>query len=762
MTTAEEYVRKVKTGQDLIDLKVVPKDSSAHLALITRERLVALRDKIEPQVTPDMTGSWLPAVKKIGKEYRGEVSDPDIIARLGQDGMRVEATGVQDGTDLKGLTGIIKGWTGRRKQVLVEFDSEIKGGHDCKGLTKPGRGYQVDATNLRIALFPGEVLVDAKDYDLGKEVVAHENIGHLLRVGKKLDGVNTWDTNGNAESVALPEDLRGKLTAYDKKSKLVTVRFDAVVPGTRKQIYSFKLGDVADNFQTSSLGQIEPQEKEAMVRDKCFSAFFPTTELSVKRSARTIVSLLMGKDTIFYGPPGGGKSQIVRDIIEIAKQQGVSFVVKGCKANCSPFSLFDKDFARSVPACPECMIRHCAEFKDTGRFVLPRPRDVEVGVMNYSEGRGIEFLQGTSSIQQMHLVGYKLPGEISGKPGVDLSDDSNPEGFMPGALVRTNNGVLHADEMDKWRPQALDVLLEALNSGRVKPDQLRYAFPAHSLVLGTANDQTKFSGPLNDRMALLAMRYSESVDVRYRVTKKAYHGEVSLAGETPIGDTHLMPNRILRSVPMPVIIEQAVDAFYMKLENEFTGKGKNMYSPSNRSKMDALDAARASLLLDRIFFNNTSEIAGIDYTVAGIKFALCGRVQIPNREEEKQAKKELVEYLVKEFPAIVKQEENTWWCEAYRKAGIRDRQVSGIVSNFIREMGLYDSDVKNAERVFEQVRSAREPNALINAQKARIEYPFMDYLFGEQPRMNSFSKEQVNGLMKYFLESRKNTTCKIE
>ncbi|MBI3334156.1 hypothetical protein HYZ97_01605 [Candidatus Pacearchaeota archaeon] len=765
MPTPEEYIARVKTGQDLLDLRVIPKDSSTHLALIARERLQRLREKIDSQITDDDLGAWVPAVKKIGKEYTGEVSDPEIILRLGQPGMRVEGRGVHDGRDFKGLAGILRGT--KKNEILVEFDRPIAGGHDCDGLAKKGYGFRMAPEKMAIMLAPGQTLVDAKEYALGKDIVAHEHIGHIVRVATDLPAIRAWDNDDTGVQLALKSGTFGRLyncqTSKGSGKRVLTVKFDD--PVNNKQIYQFHLETIADCFQVSSLGQLKPHSREELVRDETFFAFFPSTVIATKRAERALVALLMGKDKVFYGPPGGGKSQIARDITDIAKLQGVGFVVEGCKANCNPFSLFDESFARVVPPCPECMIHHSPDFRTTGRFTRPKPEDVKVIVTNYGDGKGIEFLQGKVAIQAMHLIGYKLPtipGDTSGTVQPDLHDDSNPEGFMAGALVRTNNGVLHADEMDKWRQQALDVLLESLNSGRVKPDELRYAYPAHSLVVGTANDHTKFSGALNDRMALLAIRYPGTVSDRHRITRRAYHGEVTPAEEVPIGDTHTMQNEILRRIPMAVTLEKAVDAFYMKFENEFTGAGKNEISASNRSKIDALNAARASLLLERTFFKDAPLITAPKHAMFGIQFAVCGRVQKQNREEEQKAKQELVDYIHENLPPILKQEENTWWCETYRHAGFRDKQVPGTIDYFVSEMKLYETAIGQAATVFELIKRGRDPAASVHDKKARITYPFMDYLFKEQPRMASFTNDEVSELIKYFLQSRENTICTIE
>src|SRR3989338_10024806 len=101
-------------------------------------------------------------------------------------------------------------------------------------------------------------------------------------------------------------------------------------------------------FEYSSLGKMDPKDREEHLRKETIKDFFPRAVLNTKRGERVLISMLAGTDIILYGPPGSGKSQTAQDILDIAKQQKLGFIVEGCKANCNPFSLFDKEFAKVV------------------------------------------------------------------------------------------------------------------------------------------------------------------------------------------------------------------------------------------------------------------------------------------------------------------------------------------------------------------------------------------------------------------------------
>jgi Mg-chelatase subunit ChlI len=181
--------------------------------------------------------------------------------------------------------------------------------------------------------------------------------------------------------------------------------------------------------------------------------------------------------------------------------------------------------------------------------------------------------------------------------------------------------------MEKLRPQTRDCLLDALNSERIKPDQLRYTYPAHALIVGTTNDHTKFSGAINDRMAMLAVRYPEDVETSYSITRRGYHGEGGLEALVQAIDPHLEQGFWLRRVPMPVIFEQAVDALYMKFRASYQHKTSSAITASNRSKFDALDAARAKLMIDQLFDPDVPAIVDRERTMYGVKYAFhaCAR-----------------------------------------------------------------------------------------------------------------------------------------
>ena len=71
---------RVNSGDDLVRAKVMPKDSSTHLALIAYKRAEALRDTILAGVNDSMLGTWLPLVEQTYKDLgTEEVENPSWI-----------------------------------------------------------------------------------------------------------------------------------------------------------------------------------------------------------------------------------------------------------------------------------------------------------------------------------------------------------------------------------------------------------------------------------------------------------------------------------------------------------------------------------------------------------------------------------------------------------------------------------------------------------------------------------------------------------
>lgn len=760
----ERYL-EVKTGQDLIDLGVKPKSSSETLAVIIFNRLKALREHIAATVKPEMLGAWLPLADK--KEIRvSELTDPREIHRYTKENLRVAA---KTGT-VKGLEGKIIAYDNRA--LAVVFDTAFDGGNNLEGRCEKGHGAYIGYNDVR--LLSDEVAgIEVK---LRPRVVVDKTNGHRIKIQK------SFKVPGN--DFEYQEGLLGRLTEYDAKNNVITISFDQPVYRTTKNI-QFSLEQVYSYLNVSSLGAKDPLKEEDTIKDEVLANFFPTTALEAERTERVLLALVMCKDVIFYGPPGGGKSNLARDIIKLAQLQSMIFEVDNpkCRANCNPYSVFDPEFAEQIQPCPDCKQHYDPNFKKTGRFHRPKPKDVKVVPARYGSGNGIVYVEGTSAQTRTHLAGYAIPkmtgiidaitsigGGIleiladkfgyKGKFNLNLKNEDDQE-FHPGTLILSHNGILHIDELDKLRPTTLDEFLEALLT-RVQPEGLSYPYPSDQLIAGTANDISRFSEPLIDRMNALAVRYPDDLETSYLITRRGYYKEQVDLEEMGVTDPHQLPKLELRKIVIPTVLDQAIDQFYINFRKGYRGAGNSQILGSIRSKFDAMDAARGQLLFDQIFFKETGEIVTPEYVVKGIQYALCSRVQEANEKQGQEIKTEIRTWVEEQFPAIMKEVEETWWCRMYRRVDVYAPTIPEIQNNLVVEMSKYTEDPRQALEAYRQVKLAEDQPTVKHA-LAKVQFPLMDYLFTEQPGFKEIDESSLVPLIDYLMKSAaQQTACKLQ
>src|SRR3989338_11149968 len=115
----EHYAVRVKTGKDLIDLGIIPKDSSSHSSLICAERLKGLVSYVNAMITPSMLGSWISAITTRMKDLGAkEIDDPKSIDKYATEGMNVRGKKNASDAVVQGLEGKIResGASGYKKK----------------------------------------------------------------------------------------------------------------------------------------------------------------------------------------------------------------------------------------------------------------------------------------------------------------------------------------------------------------------------------------------------------------------------------------------------------------------------------------------------------------------------------------------------------------------------------------------------------------------------------------------------------------------
>lgn len=745
-TDLEKYL-KVKTGQDLLNLDVVPKTSSIHLSLITILRLQAIRDEIRRGITEEMLGSWIPVITADPVIIGPEVTNPELVRQYARPGLRVRGTGISEENDLRGLEGRVVDNLSNGN-IAVEWDTDIPRGHNLRGSIKSTRGWYTQPQALAL-LLPEAVTVPG-GLRLADDVVADATLGHRVRFTHGYKG----RVEGYDGSLDISEHATGMLVQSHPRKKALAIKLDQPVGQRGKlQNVTISLDALEKTLYVSSLGQLDPLDQEQEVRKQAVQEFFPRTRFAQTIAEKALLTMLMGRDMIFYGPAGAGKSSLGRDILRIAQQQELAFTVEGCQVQCNPFSLFDPHFAAENPACPECMIRYDGDFKRTGLFRNPKPDAVKVTSVKLGEAHGIEFIEGTTRIRGYHLAGHKIP-KLDGTTTPGRESDFDPEGYHAGLLPRTNNGYLLIEEADKLKTEIHDMLLEALENNRVKPDQLRFSEPAHTVVLMTANDPSVFLGPLRDRTRMIHIPYPADRDTSYGITRVAYHGERPALGAVEIPDTHGREGNGLRRVPIAVPLERAVDGLYIRFRAEQDIAKRDQTLGTNRCKFDALDAARAKLLFDQQFHADTPVIPDLRYLAAGFLYAVETRMPELDVQKRQGEIEQLATWVNDALPKLIAEEENAWWCGANKHIAVASTRVPKIAEQYAAELRAYERDAQAAVRAYNAVRAAYDTPKDERLERERVHYPFMDYLFREQPVFRTATEPQRAALITYFIESR--------
>ncbi|MDO8556707.1 MAG: hypothetical protein Q7R96_06065 [Nanoarchaeota archaeon] len=770
--TIEDFVEKythIITGQDLIDQGIRPKTPEQGVALITVERLKGLRAIVEADLTNDLLGTWIPVFQPtyttLGKTIEGaqlqQYARPGWKITVKRDNAEINRWNPQIG----GMNGTIIDIQGTA--VYVEFDTQqLKNINMTSGTTHPQQRQQGEKNVIQFSgsqFFIGEVPEDQRKIEQGFElrtdaVVVHKNNGHLVRFNEDY----TYQNPDNyRQNITLPKGTTAILTEY-KKGKFITIKTLGAVKDDKiaanQRNFSLPLEDRIKNvLQASSLGQKEPEDKEAVIHREVLNKFFPSTVLDVRKEEEVVIGLLTGRDLILYGPPGSGKSNLCKDIVDLTRQQGVLFKVKGCQANCNPYSLFDGAFSKLVPPCPACKIEYDPDFKETGRFRRPAPEKVKVQVAAYDFGQNIEKKQMSTATGHADMVGFKLPDMDNGKEAT--IDESNPKGFRPGFLVRTNNGVMWIDELDKIRPTEKDHLLEPLNDNRVLPPGLRYAYPCRSFIVATANSQEKFEGPITDRVLVLPVGYPIDVETNFLIIRRAKYKETIDLKEVPIKDLATREALDLER-PVPVIVGRAISAFYHTLRQ--TGKvGDYALEPeqgSIRSNLHAFEAAQAKLVLDEILKDNFPRIITPEYAISGLKHALYSRIQEDNIQTEQNRRNTLEPWIQQTFNERLEEEKRAWWCDTTKALATMATQSPGLQERYEAELAKYAQGDKAILEGFRAAREAKKNPADTRKHAKASAYPFMNYLFidGEgQPGIDNVTEAQAPALIKYLLEAKK-------
>ncbi|HLP79601.1 MAG TPA: hypothetical protein VK158_03130 [Acidobacteriota bacterium] len=759
MALADKYSR-VKTAQDLIDMGVVPKTSSEYLALITVERLKKARDEARSQLSPDMLGQWIPAVKAEtvkASELKEAADKYDYLTSLSKSDKTtaaVRVVGPYKKWDLENMVGRVYEYGDSPKKsgssgIVVEYDDPVKKlDGQVDESTKVGNKYRVTVPWNHVEFTSDDQVPVA--YDLHPGVVAKPDLGHLIRVTEAIE------VSEGREKKKIKANTTGRIVEYDKDKGIIAI---AVKPKRGSEtMYTLPIDEAHGVLQVSSHGQEEPADIEEVVREEAFARVFPKTKVETAFANDVATGILMNKDMVFYGPAGGGKTTICEDLAAIAQQREIQFVAEGSQCQTSPFSLIDPSFARKVIPCAETMIAHdnTGKYRATGIFKPKHPSKINVDVKAFGPGFGVELLNGTPGVRQFNLVGYKMPTDANAK-----SNGYDPEGVQYGALVRTNNGVLIIDEAHLIPDAEKDTLRFALSNNRVKIDQIRFENPAHAAIFKNANEVDCFTAPIKDRVLFFPMHYPQDVDVSHKITRASIHGLREEPSAVEIPDVHIMqPIDIVKTVSMPSLLERSIDALYIKMR-EIRSEDSTSIILGNRSKLDALYAARSQLFIDRLFYEKRPHIVTMPYATNGVLFATRSRLACDDRAAE-IANYEAIEKLVTgQIESVFTQEADVWWCNQFKDIASKESVSAGIAKRFETQLQKTYADVTELVRPFEELQAAVKNQNARETHILKKEYPLAGMFFDTEANFHQLSIAQLKETAQFYMDAMQHSKCKI-
>lgn len=197
-------------------------------------------------------------------------------------------------------------------------------------------------------------------------------------------------------------------------------------------------------------------------------------------------ALIMGRHLIIAGPPGIGKTTLVKNLAGLLP----ALEVAACDYHCLP----------GTPRCPQCLSNKT---------------------------------QGTKTVKgQQRLV------RIQGSPDLtaeDLLGDIDPvkaleygplsvEAFTPGKVFKANNGILFFDEVNRCSEKLQNALLQVLEERKVTIGSYDIDFDANFIFIGTMNPADNSTEPLSDvfldRFDIVRMSYPESQRIEEDIVRQ--------------------------------------------------------------------------------------------------------------------------------------------------------------------------------------------------------------------------------------------------
>ncbi len=214
--------------------------------------------------------------------------------------------------------------------------------------------------------------------------------------------------------------------------------------------------------------------------------------LDVKKQLTS--ALLLRRNVVLIGPPGMGKTTLVRDVANLLEPMELNT----CGFHCSPDN----------PVCPSCKQK-----KESGE---------SIEMKKFSGSELFVRVQGSPDLSVEDLI-----GDIDPIKAMEFGPLS-PEAFTPGKIFKANNGVLFFDELNRCSQRLQNALLQVLEEKKVTIGSYDLDIDVDFVFIGTMNPEDTNTEPLSDvlldRFDLIYVHYpSTQADEELIVRNRGAH-----------------------------------------------------------------------------------------------------------------------------------------------------------------------------------------------------------------------------------------------